>query len=174
MNIGIYSQYNFLPRFFKLAIVNALSAIMIPLASAISVAFLGHLSNISYLAGVALASVLFNYLYEGCAFIRSGTTAITAQAVGRDDREAMLLAGLQNGSIALGLGILILLLQYPVGKLGFALLNATPETTAVGMAYFNETRESPPKGVLVGWGGIAGNNEPCLQPNLSYGQEGRG
>lgn len=155
MNIEVPSQYNFLPRFFKLATVNALSVIMIPLAGAISVAFLGHLSNISYLAGVALATVLFDYLYEGCAFIRSATTAITAQAVGRNDREAMLVAGLQNASIALGLGILILLLQYPLRELGFALLNTTPETKAAGMAYFNSRIWGAPAAlvnfVLIGW-----------------------
>ena len=130
-------QYDFLYRFLKMAAINVVSNITIPLSGAISVAFLGHLSNISYLAGVALGAILFDFLYESCSFIKSGTTAITSQAVGRDDREAILLAGLQNGLIALGLGMLFLLLQYPLGHLGFMLLHTTPDVQLAGITYFN-------------------------------------
>jgi len=148
-------QYDFLYRFLKIATVNVVSNITIPLSGAISVAFLGHLSNISYLAGVALGAILFDLLYESCAFIKSGTTAITSQAVGRDDREAILLAGLQNALIALGLGMLFLLLQYPLGKLGFMLLNANPDVKLAGIAYFNIRIWGAPAAlvnlVLIGW-----------------------
>jgi MATE family multidrug resistance protein len=148
-------QYDFLYRFLKIATVNVASNITIPLSGAISVAFLGHLSNISYLAGVALGAILFDLLYESCAFIKSGTTAITSQAVGRDDREAILLAGLQNALIALGLGMLFLLLQYPLGKLGFMLLNANPDVKLAGIAYFNIRIWGAPAAlvnlVLIGW-----------------------
>lgn len=155
MNIKISSQYDFLSRFLKLAAINAASSIIIPLAGAISVAFLGHLSNISYLAGVALGAILFDFLYESCSFIRSGTTAMTSQAVGRDDREAILLAGLQNALIALVLGMLLLLLQYPLGKLGFMLLNATQDVKLAGIVYFNSRIWGAPAAllnlVLIGW-----------------------
>ncbi|MEG4810825.1 guanitoxin biosynthesis MATE family efflux transporter GntT [Microcoleus sp. F8-D1] len=148
-------QYDFVYRFLKMAAVNVASNITIPLSGAISVAFLGHLSNISYLAGVALGAILFDFLYESCSFIKSGTTAITSQAVGRDDREAILLSGLQNGLIALGLGMLFLLLQYPLGKLGFMLLNATPDVQLAGIAYFNSRIWGAPAAflnlVLIGW-----------------------
>lgn len=148
-------QYDFLSRFLKLATVNVVSNITIPLSGAISVAFLGHLSSISYLAGVALGAIFFDFLYESCSFIKSGTTVVTSQAVGRDDREAILLAGLQNALIALGLGILFLLLQYPLGKLGFMLLNATPDVELAGIAYFNTRIWGAPAAlvnlVLFGW-----------------------
>ncbi|GAB1544380.1 guanitoxin biosynthesis MATE family efflux transporter GntT [Scytonema sp. NUACC21] len=148
-------QYDFLYRFLKIASVNVVSNITIPLSGAISVAFLGHLSNISYLAGVALGAILFDFLYESCSFIKSGTSAVTSQAVGRDDQEAILLAGLQNVLLALGLGILFLLLQYPIGKLGFMLLNATPDVELAGIAYFNGRIWGAPVAlinfVLVGW-----------------------
>jgi MATE family multidrug resistance protein len=148
-------QYDFLYRFLKTATVNVVSNMTIPLSGAISVAFLGHLSSISYLAGVGLGAILFDFLYESCSFIKSGTTAVTSQAVGRDDREAMLLAGLQNVLIALGLGILFLLLQYPIGKLGFMLLNTSSDVELAGMAYFQGRIWGAPVAlvnfVLVGW-----------------------
>jgi hypothetical protein len=45
-------QPEFLYRFLKVAAVNVVSNVSIPLSGAISVAFLGHLSSISYLAEV--------------------------------------------------------------------------------------------------------------------------
>ncbi|MEB3180627.1 MAG: guanitoxin biosynthesis MATE family efflux transporter GntT [Nostocaceae cyanobacterium] len=148
-------QYDFLYRFLKIATVNVASNITIPLSGAISVAFLGHLSSITSLAGVALGAILFDFLYESCSFIKSGTTAVTSQAVGRDDREAILLAGLQNALIALGLGMLFLLLQYPIGKLGLILLNANSDVELAGIAYFNSRIWGAPAAlvnlVLAGW-----------------------
>jgi MATE family multidrug resistance protein len=148
-------QPEFLYRFLKVAAVNVVSNITIPLSGAISVAFLGHLSSISYLAGVALGAIIFDFLYESCSFIKSGTTAITSQAVGRDDREAILLAGLQNALIALGLGLLFLLLQYPLSKIGFILLNAAPDVQLAGISYFNSRIWGAPAAfvnlVLIGW-----------------------
>jgi MATE family multidrug resistance protein len=41
MNLTRTEQYDFLPRFYRLAIANILSNLMIPLAGLISVAFFG-------------------------------------------------------------------------------------------------------------------------------------
>ncbi|WP_374798514.1 MULTISPECIES: guanitoxin biosynthesis MATE family efflux transporter GntT [Aerosakkonema] len=149
------SQYDFLPRFFRLAIANVLSNIMVPLASLISVIFLGHLSEIHHLAGVALAANLLNLLYMVLIFLRMGTTGVTAQAVGRNDREGVLLVGLRNGLIAIILGVAIIFLRYPLGEIGFALLKAEADVKAAGIAYFyNQTWGAPAillNFVLIGW-----------------------
>ena len=149
------SEYDFVKRYLRLALANVLSNIMVPLANLVSVIFLGHLKEIHHLVGAVLAGTLLNFLYMVLTFLRMGTTGITAQAVGRDDREAVLLVGLRNGLIALLLGILIVLLQYPLGELGFALLNLTPEVKASGQAYFNTQIWGAPavllNFVLIGW-----------------------
>ena len=155
MNLTPPSQYDFLPRFYRLTIVNVLSNIMVPLSGLSSVAFLGHLTDIHSLAGVALGSILFNLIYFSLEFLRMGTTGVTAQAVGGDDREAMLLVGLRNGLIALGLGLALLILHDPVREVGFALLNAEPEVKASGIAYFDARIAGMPAAllnfVLIGW-----------------------
>lgn len=110
MNLTFPSQYDFIPRYFRLALANVLSSIMIPLANLVSAIFLGHLEEIHHFAGVTLAGNLLNFLYIVLLFLRMGTTGVTAQAVGRDDREGVLLVGLRNGLIALVLGIAIVLL----------------------------------------------------------------
>ena len=126
-----------LKSFLRLAAINVQSNLMVPLAGLFDVAFLGHLEELWYLAGVALATVLFNYLYWTFGFLRMGTTGLTAQALGRQDSEAMLLVGLRNGGVALGLGLGILLLQWPIRIVGFGLLSAVPEVKAAGQAYFD-------------------------------------
>jgi multidrug resistance protein, MATE family len=144
-----------LRRFFQLAITNILANLLVPLAGLMDVAFLGHLTEIRHLAGVTLATVLFNYLYWTFGFLRMGTTGMTAQAIGRHDTDAALLVGLRNGAIALGLGILLILLQYPLRIAGFTLLNATPEVKASGQAFYDALIWGAPATlvnfVILGW-----------------------
>lgn len=87
MKLLLSSQYDFLPRFFGLAVANILSCLMEPLAGAISAGFLGHIEEIRHLTGTALAGTLFNLIYFGMYFLRQSTTGVTAQAVGRGDRS---------------------------------------------------------------------------------------
>jgi MATE family multidrug resistance protein len=142
-------------RFFKLASVNILSNLMVPLAGLVDTAFLGHLPEICYLAGVALATVLFNYIYWTFGFLRMATTGITAQAVGREDWDAVWLTAWRNGAIALAVGLVLIGLQHPLREIGFALLSATPEVKAAGIAYYNALIWAAPATlinfVLMGW-----------------------
>ena len=155
MNLTFSKQYHFFGRFFQLALANILSYIMEPLAGIVSVGFLGHLSDINQLVGVALATVLFNLVYGVLSFVRMSTTGVTAQAVGQNDREGVLLTGLRNVLIALGIGLLVLVLQYPLRELGFALLGGTPEAKASAFDYFNARIWGAPavflNFVLIGW-----------------------
>ncbi len=155
MNITLPAQYNFVPRFYRLAIANILSNLMVPLAGLISVAFLGHLQEIDALAGVSIANILFNLVYLILEFLRMGTTGLTAQAVGADDQEAALLVGLRNGLIALVLGIALLIFQYPLREVAFSLLSADTGVKAAGIDYFNTRIWGAPavllNFVLIGW-----------------------
>lgn len=155
MTINLAEEYDLIPRFYRLAIVNIVSNLMIPLSGLISVAFLGHLKNIDSLAGVSTANILFCLVYLTLEFLRMGTTGLTAQAVGADDEEAILLVGLRNGIIALTLGILIVILQYPLREIGFSLLSGEFDVKVAGIEYFNTRIWGAPavllNFVLIGW-----------------------
>ncbi len=155
MQFVLRDRYHFLPRFYRLSSVSILSNMMVPLAGLVDTAFLGHLSEIRHLAGVILASILFDYLYRVLKFLRSSTNAITAQAVGSDDSQAILLAGLRSGLLALTIGLAILLLQSPLQKVGFALLSGASEVEASGVDYFYARIWGAPavllNFVLIGW-----------------------
>ena len=142
-------------RFWRLAVVNILSNLMVPLASLVDTAFLGHLTEISYLAGVAIATVLFNYIYWTFGFLRMGTTGLTAQARGRESTQEVILILCRNCAIALSIGIIILILQYPIREVGFTLLQADPAVIKAGEDYYNALIYGAPATlinfVLLGW-----------------------
>jgi multidrug resistance protein, MATE family len=134
---------------------NVLSNLMVPLATIFSTAFLGHLPEIHHLAGVALAGNLFSFLFMLLVSLRMSTTALTAQAVGGDDRSAMILVAVRNTIVALGAGLVLMLLKYPIQQLGLAWLDAPTEVIAAAIAYFQAVMWSAPailvNYVLLGW-----------------------
>jgi len=148
-------SYSFLPRFYPLATVSVLSNMMVPLAGLCDTAFLGHLQELKYLAGVILASILFDYLYRILKFLRNSTNAMTAQAVGEEDSPGILLAGLRSSLIAIAIALLILLLQYPIQKFGFFILSGAEDIESAGVVYFNARIWGAPavllNFVLIGW-----------------------
>jgi multidrug resistance protein, MATE family len=149
------SPNSLISRFFRLIFANVLSNLMVPLATIFSTAFLGHLAEIHHLAGVALAGNLFSFLYMLLASLRMSTTALTAQAVGQEDRTAMILVGVRNTIVALGCGLVLILLQYPIQQLGLAWLDAPSEVVAAAISYLQAAMWGAPailiNYVLLGW-----------------------
>lgn len=143
------------PRFARLAVVNILSNLLVPIAGLIDTAFLGHLDDIRFLAGVSLATVVFSYLYWTFGFLRMGTTGLTAQAVGRHDVAEMYLVLLRHGGLAIAIGLVLVILQAPLQQLSFALLSAQADVEAAGQAYFQALIWGAPATllnfVLLGW-----------------------
>ncbi|MEM8778485.1 MAG: guanitoxin biosynthesis MATE family efflux transporter GntT [Cyanobacteria bacterium P01_G01_bin.49] len=142
-------------RFLRLALINISSNLMVPIAGLLSITFLGHLGEIHHLAGVTLATILFNYLYRALGFLRTSTTGITAQGTGRKDTQEVLLVLLRNGLLALILGFAILVLQYPLRSIGFTLISAAPAVKASALAYYDMRILGAPavllNFVLIGW-----------------------
>ena len=156
MTLSVPVPYrSFLPRFYRLAAVSVLSSMMVPLAGLFDAAFLGHLADIIHLAGVILGSVLLGYFYRTLKFLRSSTHALTANAMGAGDGLAVRVALLRCGLIAGAIALMILLFQYPIHQLGFALLAGTNDIESAGLAYFNTYIWGAPavllNFVLIGW-----------------------
>jgi MATE family multidrug resistance protein len=151
----IGDRFEFLPQFLRLAAINIVSNLIVPLAGLIDSAFLGHLDQIRHLAGVSLATVLFNYIYWSFGFLRMGTTGTTAQALGRGDRQEILLTLMRNTLLAAAIGLIILILQFPLREAGFGFFQASASVEAAGREYFNATIWAAPafliNYVLVGW-----------------------
>ncbi len=128
---------------------------MVPLAGLIDTAFLGHLSDVRYLNGVALASIIFNVIYWSFNFFRMGTTGPVAQAVGRRDETDIWLILCRNSLLALGTGVVVLGLQRQIAAVGFYFLQMGPGVREAAIAFFEGRIVGAPavlvNFVLLGW-----------------------
>lgn len=120
----------------RLAIPNILSNISVPLISSVDTALMGRLSEI-HIGAVGLGAILFNFIYWNCGFLRMGTTGITAQGFGADDRPLIVHTLLRSMSIALVLAGLLILLQAPLGRLAFELMNVDDRQLGLVGDYWN-------------------------------------
>jgi MATE family multidrug resistance protein len=66
----------------QLALPMIIANISTPLLGLVDTAVMGHLDNASFLAAVALAGLIFNFLFWGFGFLRMGTAGLSAQAFG--------------------------------------------------------------------------------------------
>ena len=120
----------------RLAIPNILSNLSIPLLSTVDTALMGRLSE-EHIGAVGLASMIFNFVYWNFGFLRMGTTGITAQFFGKQDKARILVTLLRAGLLALILGLLILVLQIPLREGSIVLMQANDEVAPHISTYFN-------------------------------------
>jgi MATE family multidrug resistance protein len=123
-------------RILRLALPSIVSNITVPLLGLVDVAIVGHLGDASYIGAIAVGGVLFNLIYWNFGFLRMGTSGLTSQAYGRGDEgetERVLARALAVGGSA---ALAILLLQYPIERLAFPLLNASGEVERHAVTYF--------------------------------------
>jgi MATE family multidrug resistance protein len=105
------------------------------LVGIVSTAAVGRLADPVLSAGIALAAVLFDVLFNSLSFLRSATLGLTALALGGGD-EAEARAVYQRALLlALGLGGVILLLRPIEVSLGLRLLGAEGRVFATAQSY---------------------------------------
>ncbi len=123
-------------QIFNLAVPNIISNLSVPLLSAVDTALVGHLPSPVYIGAVAVGSMIFNFVYWGFGFLRMGTTGLTAQAFGKNDRQEVGILLQRALFVAFASGITLILLQYIIATVSFALISATPEVEANARIYF--------------------------------------
>ncbi|MDO5035504.1 MAG: MATE family efflux transporter [Porphyromonas sp.] len=124
-------------RILRLALPNILTNITVPLLGIVDLALAGHLSEASAIAGVAIATTIFNLIYWNFSFLRMGTTGLTAQAHGAGDERAMGVNLGQSLFIGLTFGLAILLLQRPILQLNFLILRPESQLRVFASTYYN-------------------------------------
>jgi len=132
-----------------------LANISIPLLGMVDTAVIGHLDSAHYLGGVAVASLIFSFLFWGFGFLRMATTGLIAQAHG-EANEKLSLKILQHSLIlALCIAIGILLLQSPISRLAFTIIDSSELITKAAVTYYDIRIWSSPailiNYVILGW-----------------------
>lgn len=101
----------------SLAVPAVVSNITVPLLGLSDTAISGHLGSTAYLGAMAVAAMMLNVVTWLCGFLRMGTTGLTAVAYGGGDTSAQWRTLVRSVTIALGIGVLTVLLQQPLVRL---------------------------------------------------------
>jgi len=123
-------------RILGLAVPSIISNITVPLLGLVDVSIVGHLGSATYIGAIAVGGMLFSMIYWIFGFLRMGTSGLTAQAYGRRDLVEVILLFVRSLGIAFGLALLLILLQYPILKVAFTLIDATPAIKDLASLYF--------------------------------------
>lgn len=139
----------------KIALPITLSNATVPLIGLVDAAVVGQLGRPDLMGAVAIGGIIFSIIYWVFAFLRMGTSGLTAQALGaRDDRE---IAGhlLRAVLVAAVAGVLLVALQRPVRWTALHLTGGSPAVTASAGLYFDIRVWAIPAGLLnfaiLGW-----------------------
>lgn len=123
-------------RILGLAVPSIISNITVPLLGLVDVSIVGHLGSATYIGAIAVGGMLFSMIYWIFGFLRMGTSGLTAQAYGRRDLAEVILLFVRSLGIAFGLALLLIMLQYPILKVAFTLIDATPAIKELASLYF--------------------------------------
>lgn len=120
----------------RLALPSIITNITVPLLGMVDVAIVGHIGDAGYIAAIALATMVFNLIYWGFGFLRAGTSGLTAQAYGANDKTEYLHVLVRGLTIALAVASMLILLQWPIGLLCKSLIHSSNETISLMLTYF--------------------------------------
>ncbi|SHG26755.1 multidrug resistance protein, MATE family [Fodinibius roseus] len=124
-------------KILNLAIPNIISNLSVPLLGAVDTALVGHLEEAYYLGAIALGGMIFNFIFWGFGFLRMGTTGLTAQAFGEENKNESIMTLARALTVAGLFSLLLLLLQVWIADLSFWLVEASPEVEHYTRIYFN-------------------------------------
>ena len=142
-------------RLFALAIPMIISNITTPIIGLVDTAVMGHMQDVSHLAGVSLGAIILTQMIWICGFLRMSATGLSAQSHGKQDPVAAGRVLLQTISLGLALGALLVICQTPLLQAGLWLAEPSPEVTLAATEYFQIRVWSAPVAMmnlaLIGW-----------------------
>jgi MATE family multidrug resistance protein len=109
----------------RLAFPIILANAAVPLLGLVDTAVIGHNGNAADMGAIALGSLIFSFLFWGFGFLRMGTSGFTAQAFGAGDYHEVRVAYIRALILGSVIGLLLILLQYPINLLAFWLLDGS-------------------------------------------------
>jgi MATE family multidrug resistance protein len=109
----------------------------VPLLGLVDTAVIGNVGSITDLGAIAFGALIFSFVYWSFGFLRMGTTGFAAQASGAGDQQEVRAVLGRALLIALCLGVVLILIQWPIGLAAFSLLDGSAPVEAVAQHYFD-------------------------------------
>ena len=119
-----------------IALPAIVSNITVPLLGLVDVAIVGHLGAPAYIGAIAVGGMLFNIFYWIFAFLRMGTSGMTSQAYGRRDLDEVTRLLVRSVGVGFSVAIALIVFQYPLCRMAFLFIEATPEVERLATLYF--------------------------------------
>ena len=113
-----------------------ISNLSIALLGIVDTAVVGHLSHPYYLGAVAVAAVIFDFVYWSMGFLRMGTTGIIAQAYGQKDADGIRKSLLHAIALSQLIALLILIFQEFILHTGLHLVGGSEDVQKYAEVYF--------------------------------------
>lgn len=123
-------------RVWRIAGPIIISNISVPLLGAVDTFVMGHLPEPKFLGAVAIGAMIFSFLYWGFGFLRMGTGGLTAQAFGAGDGDEVRACLARAAVVGLPAALILILLQYPIALVAFAMVEASDAVEELARRYF--------------------------------------
>ena len=133
----LYFCYNMNKEIFRLAIPNIIANITVPLLGMVDMFIAGHLYAQESLASIGVAATIFNLIYWNFSFLRMGTSGFTSQAYGANNKPEQVNSLMRSLTVAIIAGLLIVMLQSYILKLGFFFVDTGDAVRGYATAYFS-------------------------------------
>ena len=109
----------------------------VPLLGLVDTAVIGNVGTVVDLGAIAFGGLIFSFVYWSFGFLRMGTTGFAARAMGAgDDVEVRAVLG-RALLLAVGLGVMLIALQWLISLAAFSLLNGSEAVELVAREYFS-------------------------------------
>lgn len=123
-------------RIIRLAFPIILANASVPLLGLADTAAIGQTGTATDLGAIALATLIFNFVYWGFGFLRMGTTGFISQAMGANDPDEVHILLFRAILLGGAIGVLLILLQPFIGEFAIGLLNGSNEIKNLVRQYF--------------------------------------
>jgi MATE family multidrug resistance protein len=142
-------------RVLSVAIPIVLANATIPILGAVDTAVVGQMGLAAPIGAVGIGAIIISAIYWLFGFLRMGTTGLTAQAIGSNDKSetsALLIRGILIGLTA---GLVLIITQIPLFSAALGLAPASFEVESLAQDYLKIRVYSAPAAIAIfgitGW-----------------------
>jgi MATE family multidrug resistance protein len=121
----------------SIAVPVMLSNVSTPLIGVVDTTVVGQIPDPAYIGAVAVGALIFSFVFWGFGFLRMGTTGLTAQALGAKDIDEVAANLGRALLIALAIGLVLIVLQWPIRGIAFYLLGGSAQVEELASQYFD-------------------------------------
>ena len=138
-----------------IAVPMTLAYLSTPILGLVDTAVIGQLGDAALIGGIALGGVLFDLVFTTFNFLRSGTTGLTAQAVGSGNTLQEHAVFFRASLLAIGLGLAVVILRAPILEGGLIAMGGSASVQSATRDYFMVRALSAPFALMnyaiLGW-----------------------